>query len=133
MLGHEFALDGELVRREAHGLLGDGLLNTADLEHHAAGLDDGDPVLGRAFTGTHAGLGRLLGDGLVGEDLDPDLTAALDVTRHGDTSRLDLVGGDPRGFQRDETVGTVGHGVSAIRLTGQSSAVDAAIFDSLRH
>ena len=33
---------------------------------------------------------------------DPDLTAALGVTRHRDTRRLDLVGGYPAGILADE-------------------------------
>ena len=65
------------------------------LEQDAARLDDGDPALGVALARAHAGLGRLLGDGLVREDVDPDLAATLDVAGHGDTGGLDLAGGDP--------------------------------------
>ena len=77
---------------QAHGLAGNILGNAGDLKQNAAGLHNGNPVFGRAFTGTHTGLGGLLGDGLIGEDLDPDLAAALDVAGHGDTGGLDLVG-----------------------------------------
>ena len=69
--------------------------DAGQLEHDPAGLHDGDPALGVALARAHAGLGRLLGDGLVGEDVDPDLAAALDVAGHGDTGGLDLAGGDP--------------------------------------
>ena len=44
----------------------------------------------------------LLCDGLVGEDLDPDLTATRGVTGHGDTGGLDLIAGDPAGLQGDQ-------------------------------
>src|SRR5204863_6012563 len=46
---------------------------------------DGDPVLGRALAGAHPGLGGLLGDGLVREDVDPDLAATADLARHRDS------------------------------------------------
>ena len=70
---------------KADRLAGSGLIDAGDLKHHAAGLDNGDPKFGAAFTGTHAGLGRMLGNGLIGEDLDPHLTATLGVTGQGDT------------------------------------------------
>ncbi len=41
------------------------------------------------------GFRRLLGDRLVREQADPDLAAALDETRHGDTGGFDLPVGDP--------------------------------------
>ena len=74
------------------------------LEQNAAGLNDSDPVLGRAFTGTHAGLSGLLSNGLIGEDLDPHLAATLDVTSHGNTSSLDLGGRDPCRLQGNKAV-----------------------------
>ena len=74
-----------------------------DLEHDAAGLDDGHPLLGITLTRTHASLGRLLGDGLIGEDRDVDTTATLHVAGHGDTSGLDLTVGDPMGLESLDT------------------------------
>src|SRR4051794_41290350 len=85
---------------QAHGLAGQVVGDAGELEHHATGLDDGDPALGRALAGAHAGLGRLLGERLVGIDVDPDLAAALDLARHGDTSGLDLAVGQPAGVER---------------------------------
>src|SRR4051812_35821166 len=86
----ELALHRELVHRTTHRLARNRLGNAGQLEHDSTGLDVGDPPLGRALTGTHAGLGRLLGQRAVGIDVDPHLAAALDVTRHGNTRRLDL-------------------------------------------
>src|SRR5688500_14352966 len=100
----EAGLHGELVDRAAHGLAGRLLGDTRQLEHDASGLDVGDPPLRRALARAHAGLGRLLGVRAVGVDVDPDLAATLDVTRHGDTSRLDL---------------TVGHVVTLHRLDAE--------------
>src|SRR5262245_56737393 len=74
---HNFGLHRQLLTREAQRFLGERLRNAGELEHHAPGLDHGDPALGRALAGAHAGLGGLLREALVGEDVDPDLPAAL--------------------------------------------------------
>src|SRR5689334_19299000 len=65
---HDLALDRELRAGEAQGLARERLRDAGELEHHAAGLDHGDPVLGGALAGAHPGLGRLLRHRLVGED-----------------------------------------------------------------
>ena len=49
---NNLALDGQLVDGEAERFFGDGLVDATDLEHDAAGLDDRDPCLGVALTGT---------------------------------------------------------------------------------
>src|SRR6267143_5781538 len=87
---HEFGLERDLRARETKRFLRQRLRHAGELEHHPAGLDDRDPVLGRALAGAHAGLGRLLRRRLVREDVDPDLAAALDFARHGDAGCLDL-------------------------------------------
>src|SRR4051812_33485673 len=92
---HELRLDRELLAGEANGLAGERLRDAGELEHDAARLDDRDPVLRRALARAHAGLGRLLRRRLVREDVDPDLAAALDLARHGDTGSLDLAVGHP--------------------------------------
>ena len=101
---HDLRPHRELGAREAERLLGERLRNAGELEHHAARLDDGDPVLGRALAGAHARLGRLLGHRLVREDVDPDLAAALDLARHRDPGRLDLAVGQPAGVERLQPV-----------------------------
>src|SRR4051812_48403412 len=101
---HELGLQRQLAAREAKRFLGQVLRDACQLEHDPPRLDDGDPVLGRALAGAHARLGRLLADRLVREDVDPDLPAALDLARHGDTSSLDLPVRDPAGFQRLDAV-----------------------------
>src|SRR6185369_8716714 len=70
---HELRLDGQLHPGEAHRLAGERLRYTGQLEHDAARLAHGHPVLGRALAGAHARLRRLLRPRLVGEDVDPDL------------------------------------------------------------
>ena len=97
------------------------------------GLDDGDPALGVALAGAHAGLGRLLRDRLVGEDVDPDLAAALDVAGHGDTGGLDLAGGDPTRLEGLDPVLAVGDGGAALGGALQATAVVLAVLDLAWH
>ena len=61
------------------------------------------------------------------------LIAAARVTRHSDTGGLDLIARDPRGFERDESVFAVCKGIAAMCLALHTSALDASVFDSLRH
>src|SRR2546426_8778797 len=70
---HNLGLHGQLLARKPQGFLREGLRHAGELEHHAPGLDHGDPALGRALARAHAGLGRLLREALVREDVDPDL------------------------------------------------------------
>src|SRR6188474_264245 len=130
---HELRLDGQLHPGEAHGLARERLGHTGELEHDAAGLDHGHPVLGRAFAGAHAGLGRLLRHRLVGEDIDPDLAAALDVTGHGDTSRLNLAVGDPAGIERLEAVVPEVHLLLALRIAATAPALLLPVLGLARH
>jgi len=87
------------VGGQAHRLAGGVLAHAGDFVYDAPGLDDGDPALGRALAGPHARLGRLLRVRLVGEDVDPDLSAALDPSRHRDPRSLDLAVGHPAGLE----------------------------------
>src|SRR4028119_2046586 len=54
---------------------------------------------GRAAS-LQAGVAGRGGDGLGGEDADPDLATTLDVAGHRDTGSLDLAGGDPPHLER---------------------------------
>src|SRR3954447_1453467 len=101
---HELRLQRQLLRREAQRLLRERLRHAGQLEHDLARLHDGDPALGRALAGAHAGLGRLLRERLVREHVYPDLAAALDLARHRDTGSLDLAVGEPTGLERLDPV-----------------------------
>src|SRR5919197_6140660 len=87
---HELRLDRQLLTREAERFLGQRLRHARQLEHDAARLHDRHPALGRPLALAHPGLGRLLRERLVREEVDPDLAAALDLARHRDSGRLDL-------------------------------------------
>ena len=54
------------------GLARIGFRNALDLKEHTARLHHRNPILGRALAGAHSGLGRLFGDRLVRENLDPN-------------------------------------------------------------
>ena len=105
----------------AEGLASELLGDACQLEHDTSGLDGGNPPLRSTLTGTHSCFGGLLGQRAVREDVDPDLTATLDVTGHGDTSRLNLTVGDVGGLECLDAViaerqfGATGGKASAVR------------------
>ena len=120
------------MHRETHSFSCDFFADARDLEHNSAGLDYCDPKLRGTFTGTHTSTESLGSYRLIREDLDPDLTATLDVTGHSDTGCLDLCRGDPGRLQSLKTVLTVCYKVTSRCLTGHSAAVLFAVFNSLR-
>src|SRR5438874_5813712 len=130
---HDLRLDRKLLAREPERLFGERLGNAGELEHHAARLDHADPAFGRALAGAHAGLSRLLREALVGEDVDPDLAAALDLARHRDTSRLDLAVRDPAGVEGLEPVVAVLDDRLAAGVAGAPAAMHLAEPGLLRH
>ena len=93
--GCETALDRELMHSKTHSFACNIFSNAAHFEHYSARLNNGYPIFGRTFTGTHSSFSRLFSDRLVGEYLDPNLTATTDVTSHRYTGCFDLVGCDP--------------------------------------
>src|SRR5829696_5156127 len=120
---HELRLHRQLLAGQAQRLLGEGLRHAGELEHHAPGLDHDDPALWRALALAHPRLGRLLGERLVGEDVDPHLAAALDLARHRDPGRLDLAVRDPAGLERlDPELAELDRAL-ALRLAAAATAV----------
>src|SRR6266571_8527752 len=130
---HYLRLHGELLPGQAERLLGERLRHAGELEHHAARFDHADPALGRALARAHASLGRLLREALVGEDVDPDLAAALDLARHRDPGRLDLSVRDPAGVESLEAVVAVLDGGLPARKSAAAAAMDLAELGLLRH
>src|SRR6478736_4379126 len=131
--GDETGLERELVLRAAHGLARDRLVDAGELEEHATGLDVGDPPLRGALARTHAGLGGLLGQRAVGVDVDPHLAAALDVTGHGDTSRLDLSVGHVGPLERLDPEVTEGQAGAALGRTTAVGVVLLAVLETPGH
>src|SRR5215210_7896535 len=129
---HEFRFQGELRPGKPERFLRERLGNAGELEHHAAWLHDGDPVLGRAFTRAHAGLGRLLRRRLVREDVDPDLAAALDLARHRDPGSLSLAIGDPTRLERLQAEVSELNGGLALREATPAAALVLPVLHLLR-
>src|SRR4051812_49631550 len=120
------------MTREAHGLASEILRHPGELEHDAARLDDGNPAFGVALTGTHAGLGRLLREGLVREDVDPHLAAALDLAGHRDSGGLDLAVREPALLEGlDPVLAELDLGLPA-RQPAAPATVLLAVLDALR-
>src|SRR5205823_100850 len=130
---HDFRAHRQLLSRQAKRFLRQRLGHAGQLEHHAPGLDHGDPALGRPLAGAHAGLRRLLRVRLVGEDVDPDLAAALDLARHRDTSRLDLAVRDPAAIHGLQAVVAELNRRLALRLAPAPAAMDLPELRLLRH
>src|SRR5690606_1603708 len=103
------ALHRQLVAGAPQGLDGHFLADTSQLEHDAARAHDRHPVLRVALAGAHAGLGRLLGHGLVWEDADPDLATTANVVRDGAAGGFDLPAVNPCRFQRLQPELAEGH------------------------
>src|SRR5690606_27815309 len=127
LTGDDAGLDRQLLDGTGERPTGDLVVRVRQLEQDAPGADDRHPALGVALAGAHAGLRRLLRDGLVREDVDPHLAATLDVTGHGDTGRLDLAGGDPARLERLDPVLPVGQLGGALRGALGAPAVRLAV------
>lgn len=80
----------------------------------------------------HAGFGGLFRNGLIRENFNPNLAAALCITCHGDTGGFNLVGCDPCGFESNKAVIAIVDFGAASGFTGHTSSMDAAVFHSLR-
>ena len=86
-----------------------------------------------AFTGTHTSLSRLCGYWLIWENLNEYLATTLDVTCHGNTSCLDLVGLNPTRLGSNNTVLTIGDRSSSVSLTSHRTAELLTTLNSLWH
>src|SRR3990172_8026973 len=113
---NDAGLDRKLVRREVESLFDDVRLDAStDLEEDPARLDERDPLLRVALALAHPRLRGLLRDRLVGEDADPQLSCALEVTADGDAPRFDLARGQPTTLDRLQAPVAVRHRRAAIR------------------
>ena len=83
---------------QSKSLFGSVFGNALHFVKNKARPDDCDPILGWSFSFSHASFGRLLGDGLVREDSDPDPTTALDESRHGNSCGFDFSAAQPPTF-----------------------------------
>src|SRR5712692_7365895 len=131
--GHELSLDSHLLGRGAERHPGHVFRHAFHLVENAARLHHGDPLLGVALALAHPGLRRLLGHGLVGEDPDPDLAAALEAPGESDARCLDLAVRDPARLERLEAVLAEGQTGAALGLASHAAALGLAVLDALGH
>src|SRR5207253_4942937 len=89
----------QLVRCQPHGFLGVRRGHAFHLKQDFAGTDYRDPMIRRALAFSHTSFSRLLGDWLIGEQADPNLSAALHKAGDSDAARFDLTVADPARLQ----------------------------------
>src|SRR5262245_52119322 len=97
---HELGRDADLLGRRPERVAGHVLGDPDHLVQDAPGLHHGDPLLRVTLALAHPRLGRLLGDRLVREHADPDLTTALEAPGERHPRGLDLTVGHPARLQR---------------------------------
>src|SRR5580704_1219719 len=125
--------DGQLLRCQAHCFSRDLSRNAFHFKKNLARPDHAHPLFRRALAFTHTGFSRFLGDRLVRKHSNPNLAAALDRTRHSDTSRFDLPVGDPAALQRLQTVVAERQAGPAPGLSGHAAALLFAKFHLFGH
>ena len=75
------------------------MANGTPFKQHVTRGNTSYKVFGITLTFTHTDVQRLLGDGFVGEDADPDLAFTLHVTGDGLTGGLNLTGSNQSLFK----------------------------------
>src|SRR5262249_36514757 len=96
-------------------------------------LHHGHPLLRVALALAHPGLGRLLGDRLVREDANPDLTTTLEAPGECHARRLDLTIRDPAGLERLEAEVAEGQTRAAHGDPLHSAPLGLPLLDALGH
>src|SRR5581483_1368493 len=130
---HQFCRQPNFGGRQAHRFFRHGAVHAVHLKQNLARPDDGDPLFGRALALAHTSCRRFFGDGLVREQPDPHLAAALDGTGHGDARCFDLAVGDPAAFHGFQSVIAEHQRRTAPGLAGHAPALLFAILHLLRH
>jgi hypothetical protein len=119
---------GETERFACH-LLGD----TLDLVENAARLDNGNPDFWTTLTFTHPGLSWLLGERLVWENPNPNLTTTLNVTGKGDTAGFNLTRCQPAALGCLESEVAEADLAAPVCKPPHLALLDLAMLDTLGH
>src|SRR5579883_1967296 len=127
------AFDGQFLSGKAQSLLGIFLRNAGHLEDNATGFDDRYPKFWISFSGAHADFSRFFRYGFVGENANPQLTAALDASGHRFSGCLDLSGCDPGRLQDLQTVVAELNGDATGFGALHAASVEFAVFSALGH
>lgn len=131
--GEELAAHGDFAGRSGKCALRGGLITATYFNNHVARANRGNPAFWIAFALTHAGLKRLLGNWLVREHTNPQLSAPLHVTRGGHTGCLNLVSGQPASRQRLEAELAKVQLVIAACVAPEDAALNLAVFYAFWH
>src|SRR2546428_557600 len=89
-------------------------------------------IFRRALARTHPDLSGLLGDRLIGEDVDPHFAAALEVVRDRAPRGLDLTRGHPAGLHRLQSEIALRDGVARLRRSLHAAALELTVLETLR-
>src|SRR6059036_206839 len=98
-----------------------------------AWFDYSNPVFGRPFPFTHSRFCRLLRDGFIGKNANPNLSAALDEASDGDSSGFNLAVCDPSRIQCFQAVIPERQRRSAPGLAAHSAALLLAVLHFFGH
>ena len=123
--------DGDVLSRVDDAGLGEFKADALDFIQNATGLYRSAPAHRSALTGPLTGFQRLGGNRTIRENANPDLTAAFDMTHHGNTGGLNLLAGQMsvlHGLQADVAKG---NGGAARGQTAQTALLPFAEFNFL--
>src|SRR6185312_10416395 len=126
---HKLCSQAQLVRSQPHCFLSIRAVYAFHLKQNLAWTHHSDPMVRRAFAFAHTGFSRLLGHGLVREQTDPYLAAALHKTRHGNAAGFDLSIGDPARFHDLQPKVAEGKFSSAPGFTAHATALLLAVLN----
>ena len=129
----EAASEGQFAGGSCKGLAGDCFRAASKFNDHIARPDDGNPFFRCALSLTHTGFERLLADGLVREDPDPNLSTALHVPGGGDTRRLDLLACHPAALQNLKAEFAEIQLIASLRKTSDITALYLSVLYSFWH
>src|SRR5579871_3525259 len=130
---HQRCTQRQFVGRQPHRFACILVRHAFHFKQNLARLHDRDPMIGSALAFAHTGFSRLLGDRLIRKHADPDLAAALDEARHGDTAGLDLPVGDPSRLEHLQPIVAERQRRSAPCFAGHAAALLLAILHFLWH
>src|SRR5262249_52564506 len=131
--GDKLGLDGQLVRGEAHCLGRIGMTDTFHLEEDLARTNHSNPVIGRSLALAHTSFSRLLGDRLVGEETQPDLSATFHEASHSDAAGFDLTVSNVAALHGFQSEVSEGEFATSPGLSGHAPTLLLAVLNFLWH
>src|SRR6202000_104402 len=106
--------------------------NPVGFEQDATRLDNRSPILRVTFTFTHAHFQGLLGNGLVRENADPNISFTLHGAGQSLTGSFQLAVGQPDRLQRFQSIRTKSNSVPPLRNLTDASFLSFPMLGSFR-